>query len=171
MCGTIPPPPANANTTPPPPTAGHVHPRALRAALAGHDVRRLPRDDGSDRARVRDTSTASARTGRRTGSAPWTRPARSSAAGPIWPGRSTARSSWRTSSPNRRTVANCIANQWFRFSLGRMETTNDACSIQGIRDSVPRLGRQHSRAVGAHRAQPAFRNVRLTPGAADHHGA
>ena len=50
-------------------------------------------------------------------------------------------------------VSNCMVNQWFRFSMGRMETTNDACSIQGIRDAFDGVGRQHSRDVGAHRAQ------------------
>src|SRR6185503_2899515 len=37
-------------------------------------------------------------------------------------------------------VSNCFANQWFRFSMGRMETTNDACSIKGIRDAFRSSG-------------------------------
>ena len=58
-----------------------------------------------------------------------------------------------------------MVNQWFRYSMGRMETTNDACSIQGD-------PRQRSTASGGNIREllarvalsPAFRNVRLTPG-------
>ena len=57
-----------------------------------------------------------------------------------------------------------MVNQWFRFSMGRMESADDACSIQGIRDAFNAVGREHPRAAGASRLSPAFRNVRLTPG-------
>ena len=33
-----------------------------------------------------------------------------------------------------RTAADCLANQWFRFALGRMESSDDACSMQAIHD-------------------------------------
>ena len=59
-------------------------------------------------------------------------------------------------------VRNCVAAQWFRFSLGRMETQNDACSIQairtGFRDSNGNVRELLSRIA----LSEAFRNVRLT---------
>ena len=58
-----------------------------------------------------------------------------------------------------------MVNQWFRYSMGRMETTNDACSIQGIRAGVRRRRAGNIRELLARVAlSPAFRNVRLTPG-------
>ena len=47
-----------------------------------------------------------------------------------------------------------MVNQWFRYSMGRMETTNDACSIQGIRQAFNAVGREHPRAARARRAEP-----------------
>jgi hypothetical protein len=42
---------------------------------------------------------------------------------------------------NSQAVSNCMVSQWFRYSMGRMETTNDACSIQGIvKRSLPSGG-------------------------------
>ena len=55
-----------------------------------------------------------------------------------------------------------MVNQWFRFSMGRMETTNDACSIQGIRDAFRASGGNIRELLARIALSPAFRNVRLT---------
>lgn len=39
-----------------------------------------------------------------------------------------------------REVADCVANQWFRFALGRIEAADDACSLQGIHDGFEASG-------------------------------
>jgi hypothetical protein len=57
-------------------------------------------------------------------------------------------------------VANCMADQWFRFSLGRMESNDDACSIQAIRQGF-RASNGNIRTLMAEIAvSPAFRHVR-----------
>ncbi len=61
-------------------------------------------------------------------------------------------------------VSNCMVNQWFRFSMGRMETTNDACSIQGVREAFDASGGNIRELLSRIALSPAFRNVRLTPG-------
>lgn len=60
-------------------------------------------------------------------------------------------------------VSNCFASQWFRFSLGRMESTNDSCSIQGIRDAFKTSGGNVRDLLSRIATSPAFRNVRLLP--------
>src|SRR6185369_10152416 len=37
-------------------------------------------------------------------------------------------------------VESCVASQWFRFSMGRMESTDDACSIKEVRDGFRASG-------------------------------
>ncbi len=61
-------------------------------------------------------------------------------------------------------VSNCMVNQWFRFSLGRMETTSDACSLQGARDAFDASGGNIRELLARIALSPAFRNVRLTTG-------
>ena len=68
-------------------------------------------------------------------------------------------------------VSNCMVNQWFRYSMGRMETTNDACSIQGIRQAFNAVGREHPRAARARGAEPRVPQRPPHPGELDHHGA
>ena len=59
-------------------------------------------------------------------------------------------------------VAECVARQWFRFALGRVESENDACSLQAI-DGGFRASGNNVRALLAQVAlSDAFRNVRLT---------
>ena len=57
-----------------------------------------------------------------------------------------------------------MVSQWFRFSMGRMETTNDSCSIQGIRESFAASGGNIREMLARIALSPSFRNVRLTPG-------
>ena len=54
-------------------------------------------------------------------------------------------------------VANCVSNQWFRFSLGRMESQNDVCCWKSaaIRDRAFRSsGDDLPRAIGANCFEP-----------------
>jgi hypothetical protein len=39
-----------------------------------------------------------------------------------------------------REVRTCVGLQWFRFSLGRMESVDDACSVKAIRDGFDASG-------------------------------
>lgn len=57
-------------------------------------------------------------------------------------------------------VSDCVVNQWFRFSLGRMESTNDACSIVAIRDGFRASNGNIRALLAAVALSPAFRNVR-----------
>jgi len=63
---------------------------------------------------------------------------------------------------NSQAVSNCMVNQWFRFSMGRMETTNDSCSIQGIRTAFDASGGNIRELLARVALSPAFRNVRLS---------
>jgi hypothetical protein len=59
------------------------------------------------------------------------------------------------------TVSNCMVSQWFRFSMGRMETTNDACSIQGIREAFVASNGNIRELLARIALSPSFRNVRV----------
>ncbi len=59
-------------------------------------------------------------------------------------------------------VRNCVAAQWFRFSLGRMETENDACSMQAIRLAFRDSGGNVRTLLARIALSDAFRHVRLT---------
>jgi len=63
-----------------------------------------------------------------------------------------------------KVVSNCMVNQWFRYSMGRMETSNDACSIQGVREAFTASGGNIREMLARIALSPSFRNVRLTPG-------
>jgi hypothetical protein len=59
-------------------------------------------------------------------------------------------------------VANCIANQWFRFGLGRMESDLDACHIQQIRAGFAASGNDIRELIKQVALSDAFRYVRAT---------
>lgn len=61
-------------------------------------------------------------------------------------------------------VADCVANQWFRFSLGRMESQNDACSVQSIREGFQASGGNVRALLTRIAISDAFRHVRSTGG-------
>ena len=61
-------------------------------------------------------------------------------------------------------VSDCFASQWFRFSMGRMESVDDSCSMQGIQDAFHASGGNIRDLLARIAASPSFRNVRLTPG-------
>jgi hypothetical protein len=58
-------------------------------------------------------------------------------------------------------VRDCVASQWFRFSMGRMESTNDACSIQSLRDNFSASEGNVRDLLARIVLSPAFRSVRL----------
>jgi hypothetical protein len=59
-------------------------------------------------------------------------------------------------------VADCVASQWFRFSLGRLESTDDACSMVAIRDGFKASGGNVRSLLAQIAVSAAFRNVRST---------
>lgn len=59
-------------------------------------------------------------------------------------------------------VTNCVAIQWFRFSLGRIEAENDACSILSIRDGFQASGGNIKSLLAQIALSDAFRHVRAT---------
>jgi hypothetical protein len=61
-----------------------------------------------------------------------------------------------------RQVENCVAAQWFRFSLGRIESQNDACSIQAIREGFRASGGNIRALIAQIALSDAFRHVRST---------
>ena len=61
-------------------------------------------------------------------------------------------------------VRDCVASQWFRFSMGRMESMNDACSIQSLRDDFRASGGNIRDLLARIVLSPAFRSVRLNGG-------
>jgi hypothetical protein len=63
---------------------------------------------------------------------------------------------------NSEEVTNCFSVQWFRFSLGRIEATNDACSIKAIREGFQASGGNIKTLLAQIALSDAFRNVRGT---------
>jgi hypothetical protein len=61
-------------------------------------------------------------------------------------------------------VRNCVANQWFRFSLGRIESTDDACSIQSLHQAFASSGGNVRELLARIVLSPSFRSVRLNGG-------
>jgi hypothetical protein len=61
-------------------------------------------------------------------------------------------------------VAACLANQWFRFALGRMESNEDACSLQAMYDGFNASGGNVRELIVRIVRGDAFRNVRATGG-------
>jgi hypothetical protein len=57
-------------------------------------------------------------------------------------------------------AADCVANQWFRYALGRMEASDDACSVAAIREAFNGSGNNVRTLIGAIVASDAFRHVR-----------
>jgi hypothetical protein len=61
-----------------------------------------------------------------------------------------------------RQVSDCLASQWFRFALGRMESSDDACSMLTIRDGFAASGKNVRQLLVSIVKSDAFRNVRAT---------
>jgi hypothetical protein len=161
MCGYVPPPPANANTTPPVPTAA----TSTRERFAQHDADPncagchtlmdpiglgFEHYDGIGAFRTMDGTGAVDATGE------------IFSAGADLDGKFDGAVELANRLANSTEVSNCMVNQWFRYSMGRMETTNDACSIQGVRDAFTASGGNIRELLARVALSPAFRNVRLT---------
>jgi hypothetical protein len=163
LCGSVPPPPADANTNPPAPTAAtstreRFAQHSSDATCANCHVMMDPiglgfeHFDGIGAYRTMDGLGAVDARGEIVNAGP-------DLAGPFDGAIELA-----NRLAESRDVSNCMVNQWFRFSMGRMETTNDACSIRGIRDSFTASGGNIRELLARIAVSPAFRNVRLTPG-------
>jgi hypothetical protein len=59
-----------------------------------------------------------------------------------------------------RQVRTCVGLQWFRFSLGRMESVDDACSVKAIRDGFDASGGNVRTLMNQIAQSDAFRLVR-----------
>jgi hypothetical protein len=59
-----------------------------------------------------------------------------------------------------REVRTCVGLQWFRFSLGRMDSVADACSIRAIRDGFDASGGNIRTLLVQIAQSDAFRHVR-----------
>jgi hypothetical protein len=59
-----------------------------------------------------------------------------------------------------RFVGDCVANQWFRFSLGRMESADDACTLSAIHDGFATSGYNVRELLKSIVLSDAFRHVR-----------
>jgi hypothetical protein len=163
MCGYIPPPPPTANTNPPPPTAA----TSTRQRFDQHRTNPDCRDchqlmdpiglgfehfDAIGNFRTMDGTASVDATGEII------------SAGPDLQGTFDGAIELANKLANSQEVNNCFANQWFRFSLGRMETTNDACSLQSIREGFRSSGGNIRMLLSQIALSPAFRNVRVTTG-------
>lgn len=59
-----------------------------------------------------------------------------------------------------RVVRTCVSLQWFRFSMGRMESVADACSVKSIRDGFEASGGNIRTLLVQIAQSDAFRHVR-----------
>jgi hypothetical protein len=63
-----------------------------------------------------------------------------------------------------RQAGDCLANQWFRYALGRMEANDDACSLQTIHEGFAASGGNVRQLLTKLAQSDAFRHVRATGG-------
>jgi hypothetical protein len=57
-------------------------------------------------------------------------------------------------------AAECVANQWFRFALGRIESNDDACTVQALHDAFAASSGNVRQLLGDIARSDAFRHVR-----------
>lgn len=62
---------------------------------------------------------------------------------------------------NSSQVRDCVANQWFRFSLGRIESQDDACTVQALHENFSGSGGNVRDLLTKIVLSPSFRSVRL----------
>jgi hypothetical protein len=58
-------------------------------------------------------------------------------------------------------VQQCVARQWFRFALGRLEAATDGCSLQGMFDAFEASHHDVRQLLAAIAASDAFRYRRV----------
>lgn len=163
LCGTVPPPPDNANTTPPPPTAitstrQRFAQHVADPTCAGCHQLMDPIGLGFENY----DSIGAYRTMDGLGAVDATGNVIAAAADVTGPFNGAVELAHKLAGSS--DVANCFANQWFRFALGRMESGNDSCSIQSIHDTFRASGGNIRELMARLALSPSFRNVRLTPG-------
>ena len=163
MCGYVPPPPVNANTTPPAPTTS----TSTRERFAQHDAD--PNCGGCHQLMDPiglgfETFDAIGAFRTMDGLGPVDATGNIVMGGPDLDGKFNGPVELAQRLANSQAVSNCMVNQWFRYSMGRMESTNDACSIQGIREAFTASGGNIRELLARVALSPAFRNVRLTTG-------
>jgi hypothetical protein len=61
-----------------------------------------------------------------------------------------------------RAAGDCLVNQWFRFALGRMESSDDACVLSAIRDGFAGSGGDIRQLLVSLVRSDAFRYVRTS---------
>jgi hypothetical protein len=61
-------------------------------------------------------------------------------------------------------VAECLANQWFRFALGRMEAGDDACSLEQVHARFESTSHDLRGLIADIATSEAFRSVRYQEG-------
>jgi hypothetical protein len=61
-------------------------------------------------------------------------------------------------------VEDCVADQWLRFALGRVESLDDACSLVSIHEGFRAAGGNIRTLLGLIAKSDAFRHVRSTAG-------
>lgn len=64
---------------------------------------------------------------------------------------------------NSRTVSDCVALQWWRFAMGRIETKNDTCNLKKAQDAFAQSGGRFDALLLAIVRTPAFRYREVTP--------
>ena len=67
-------------------------------------------------------------------------------------------------------VQQCVATQWLRFALGRMETDADGCSLQGLHQAFDASGHDVRSLLVSVALSDAFRSKRVE-GAMSHERA
>ena len=59
-------------------------------------------------------------------------------------------------------VENCVADQWFRFALGRMESLDDACTLLDLHGAFTASSGNIRTLLSQIASSQAFLNVRST---------
>jgi hypothetical protein len=163
LCGTVPPPPENANTTPPPPSpatstrqrfAQHVADPTCAGCHQLMDPIGLGFENYDSIGAYRTVD----------GLGPVDATGNIVAAASDLNGAFNGAVELANKLAQSSDVENCFANQWFRFSLGRMESENDACSISNIHEAFRASGGNIRDLLARIALSPSFRNVRLSPG-------
>ncbi|MEO5768108.1 MAG: DUF1592 domain-containing protein [Polyangia bacterium] len=163
MCGYIPPPPNNVNTTPPPPspatsTRDRFAQHSADPNCAGCHLLMDPIGLGFENY----DSIGAYRT--KDGLGDVNANGQINAAAADLSGTFHGAVELANKLANSSQVRDCVADQWFRFSMGRMETTNDACSLKAIHETFQTSGGNIRQLLSRIVLSPAFRNVRVSGG-------
>ena len=129
--------------------------RDVHDALAGAALQRLPHADGSDRLRLRELRRRRAVAHDRPG--PARRRDGNAHGSDVERGLRRRGRRSRTSWPQSPEVRDCVATEWFRYAMGRGESTDDTCSLQSLKQSFAASQLGHQAAARRDHADDAFR--------------